>query len=362
MDLNDPRINRTLRSYEKQFVAQRRLEELQRRVSDQNTLQKLLVPARVPSAQPLPPVPTWLKLLVQPEPPKPQPALGHHLEKLNQINNFFTKIFETTNAFDRAATPVIKGLVEGLRPVNDFFASAGNVLNKLPKLTPLLLEEIIEAVKRHEAAVESGDAVLEAADYGFADHLWNRLYIASFAHVDPRVRNMVVTNKLLAATCTDDFGNELRDRFEDSVTMSRHWRVVEAALEAHQRREYLLSIPAMLPQVEGVIVDAMVLKDLAIKKDGKLYLRDEDGGPKLNKKGKPLPEIMFRSAVHNAQLQEHPMLEGTSSFIADSLLQKRNAVLHGRDPQYGRAKLSIQSLLVLALLAEALGEIEEEGS
>ncbi len=133
--------------------------------------------------------------------------------------------------------------------------------------------------------------------------------------------------------------------------MGRRWRVVEAALEAHQRREYLLSVPAMLPQVEGAIVDAMVLKGLTVKKNGKLYLRNDEGKSKQ--------PIMFRNAVDNAQLEEDPALEGTSSFLADSLVQRRNDILHGRDPRYGKAKLSVQSLLVLMILAKAVGEIEE---
>jgi hypothetical protein len=293
----------------------------------------------------------------QPEYPKPDPVLAHHLSELPQTNGFFSRIFETINAVDRVVSPLVRRLVEGTRPAAGFLTSAASFLDKLPNFAPAL-EELFEAVRRFEEAVEAGDATLEAAEYGFADHLWDRMYVASFAHVDPRVRDAVVTRKRAAATRADDFGDELRERFEGSLAMVRRWRAVEAALEAHQRKDYLLSIPAMLPQVEGAIVDAMVLKELAVKKNGKLFLRGENGGPKLNKKGKPLPEIMLSTAVRNAQLEEHPMLEGTSSFVADSLIQKRNAVMHGRDPRYGRAKLSVQALLVLALLADALGEIE----
>lgn len=359
MDINDPRFDRALRSYEQQFLAQRRTKESHRRLVQQakppNVSQRLRVQPPSPALKP----PNWSKALAPSHLPRSQPALGRHLNELNQLNGFFTRIFDTVNAFDKAINPVIKRLVEGLQPVSKLLVSAGNFLDKLPNFAPAL-EELFEAARRFEEAVQEGDAVLEAAEYGFADHLWDRLYVSGFAHVDPRVRDAVVTRKLAVATRTDDFGNELRDRFEGSTMMSKRWRTVEAAFEAHQRRDYLLSIPAMLPQVEGAIVDAMVLKDLAIKKNGKLYLRGEDGGPKLNKKGKPLPEIMLSSAVHNAQLDDHPSLEGTSSFVADSLIQKRNAVLHGRDLRYDKAKLSVQALLVLALLAEALDELESD--
>lgn len=359
MDINHPRAAQALRSYEQQFLAQRRLEDIRRRLPEQAMLLSIPQPVEGQPGRPVPALPAWTKSLVPLQHLQPQPVLMRHLGEMGQINRFFSRIFETVNAFDRVVTPVVRRLGDGLRPVGNFLASAGNFLDRLPNFTPAL-EELLEAVRRFEEAVQEGDAVLEAAEYGFADHLWDRLYVAEFAHVDPRVRDMVVTNKLAAATRANDFGDELRDRFEGSIAMARRWRAVEAAFEAHQRKEYLLSIPAMLPQVEGAITDAMVLKDLAVKRNGKLYLRGEDGQPKLGKKGKPLPEIMLSSAVRNAQLEEHPTLEGTSSFVADSLIQRRNAVLHGRDPRYDKAKLSVQALLVLALLAEAVGEMEAD--
>ena len=313
-------------------------------------LQKLAVSSRRPPARTAQPVPTWLKLLAQPEPPKPQLALGPRLEKPNQINKFLSEIFETVTAFDRAIAQVVEAVTEGLRPVTNFLTSAGNFLEKLPEFTLPLLEEILEEAWHHREMVRSGDAMLEAAEYGFADHLWNGLYRASFAGVNPSTHHMTVTNKLLATTRTDGFGDEMRSCFEASTAMSRRWGVVEAALEAHQRRKYLLSVPAMLPQVEGAIVDTMVLKGLIIKKDGKPYLPNDKGKSKL---------IMFRTAVDNAQLEDDPTLEGTASFLADSLVQRRNEILHGRDPRYGRAKLSVQSLLVLMILAKAVGELEQ---
>ena len=156
MDLKDPQVRKALRLYEQQFVAERRREELQRRVTDQTILQKLLAPVELPPARPVTPAPAWLKLLIQPEPPRPQPALGRNLEKLDQVNKFLSGIFDTVNAFDKAAMPIVKALVEGLRPVGDLMRSAGSFLDKLPEFTSPLLEEILEAIRRHREAVAAG--------------------------------------------------------------------------------------------------------------------------------------------------------------------------------------------------------------
>ncbi len=357
MNLNDPRIARALRAYEQEMVARRRLEEVQRSLPA-----RIVPPDVLPSAGVWKQVeqapPAWTKLVLLPPATEPRPVLQQHLKELERLGGFLSSVFDMVRSFLEPVVMVVSRIVEGLRPVVGALTAVGSFLEKMPGFLPAL-EELLEAAKRFEQAWRDGDATLEAAEYGFADDLWDMTYVAGFAHVHPGVRDAVVTKKLLAVTRTDDFGEELRDRFGRLRATRRRWPPVEAAFEAHQRGEYLLSIPAMLPQVEGAIVDAMVLKGLTVRKNGRLYLRGDDDRPKKGEKsGKRLPEITLHRAVSNARLEERPELEGVSSFVADSLVQKRNAVLHGRDVRYDKAKLSVQSLLVLALLTEAVGELE----
>ena len=63
-------------------------------------------------------------------------------------------------------------------------------------------------------------------------------------------------------------------------------------------------------------------------------------------------------AIRNAQLEEHPNLIAASEFVANTLVQRRNDVLHGHDLAYGKAKFSVQASLILAVLAEAVSELE----
>ena len=352
MNLNDPRIKRMLHSYERHYLAQSQFEEARR---------SLPVNSSLPSNGFIPEMGAGFEL----QRPVRSSAPGQVSEAFRGLNNFFSSVSRTISAADRAVTPYIKAVVEGLRPAANFLESAKPLLNQLSNFTEPLLEHLLEDIRRYQEAVRDGNAVLEASEYGFADHLWNRMYISSFAglaDVNPRVRDAVATNKLLAATRADDFGEDLYESFESSDFMRRRWPVMEAAFEAHQRREYQLSIPAMLPQVEGVIVDTMVLKDLAVKRNGKWFLLDEDGGLKLGRDKKPLRPIMLTSALQNARLEDHHTLEGAASFLADSLVQKRNDIMHGHDPSYGRAKLSVQCLLMLTLLADAVTDLEEKRS
>ena len=354
MDLNDPRIDSALRSYERQFLVERQLKGAE-----------YGLPGPVGSTWPSAPAvplsmgpPEWGKLLLPPGNLEPRPALQRPLSEMGQLGKFLSEIFEMVGAFGEVVARIVRALVEGLRPVAESLGSAAGFLEKLPRVLPSL-EDLWEAYRRFARAMRDGDAVLEAAEYGFADYLWDWVYVASFAGVPDGVRAAVVTNRLAAETRSDNFGEELRERFGTSKAMGRRWRAVEAAFEAHQRRDYLLSIPAMLPQVEGAIVDAMVLKGLTVRKGGRLYLRGEDGRPEVLGRAKKPREITLHVAATRADLEDHPTLEGASSFIAGSLVPRRNAVLHGRDVRYDTAKPSVQALLVLALLAETVGELEE---
>ncbi len=100
---------------------------------------------------------------------------------------------------------------------------------------------------------------------------------------------------------------------------------------------------------------------LVVKEGNKLYLVDELGNVRVNKNGKRLKPVTFDPALKNARLDDQVNLTAASSFMADVMVQRRNDVLHGRDVSYGRAKFSVQALLILAVLAQGAAELEDNG-
>ncbi|MBA2617456.1 MAG: hypothetical protein H0U91_04715 [Rubrobacter sp.] len=85
---------------------------------------------------------------------------------------------------------------------------------------------------------------------------------------------------------------------------------------------------------------------------------DEYGNFKLNGKRKRLGPVTLGPAIRNAKLNEHENLGAASEFIANTLVRRRNSVLHGHDLTYGKAKFSVQALLMLTVLTEAVSELE----
>lgn len=242
--------------------------------------------------------------------------------------------------------------------------TVSNIVGNLPKLGDFSgfwegVGRAAEGLRRMMDEAQEGELALEEAEFGFADHLWNMIYLGSFAGLPASNREAVITNKLRAFTCSDEFVEPLLENVSSSKMLGKRSRIIERSLKAHQRREYELSIPSAMTQIEGVIGDAMFLKELVVREGNKYYLVGPDGAPKRDRNDKRLGPISLSPALRNANLDEHPLLADASDFLSGVLLQRRNDILHGRDVGYGKAKLSVQSLLVLSVLTDTFDELEE---
>lgn len=220
------------------------------------------------------------------------------------------------------------------------------------------LRPVIRDVQILIEDANAGREVLRENEFGFADHFWGIFYVRGFAHIPERVRPAVVTTKLMSFTSSESFAGEIGDAICKSRLMRGRWPIVEAICEAHASRNYALAVPASLAQIEGTLVDLMFLKDLVKREDGRFYLVDENGDFKCNRKNKRLGPVTLGPAITSAKLAEHPNLAATSEFIANTIVQRRNDVLHGRDLGYAKAKFSVQAMLLLAVLSEAVARME----
>lgn len=346
MDLNDPRFNQALRAYQRAMIQNRRMEgidNLKQQAASNNYTKFLSPQIQASMKQPV--------------------SSSEYLKGLPQLNNFLSQTYSIVQALDQRLQQAANTINRIVSPVMRASTAIGNLIERLPDFTPAF-QELAEAFQRYMAEVAEGEAILEASDYGFADDLWHGFYTASFSRLSntpAQTRNAAVTNKLYTATCEDDFVEDFVECFENSSYLKRRWAKVKPAYEAHQRGEYALSIPALLPQIEGTIVDMLKLTGRTVKQNGKLYLRGEDGERRRTPKGKPTGEIMLSVAANEATLlDEHPSIESVSTFVADSMVQRRNEILHGKSLRYPERKISVQCVLILAILADALNRLEEE--
>lgn len=133
---------------------------------------------------------------------------------------------------------------------------------------------------------------------------------------------------------------QLVKRFPDRA------RILTSAMRAHRNGEYVLSIPVLLAQAEGVCVE-LVGVHLYARRDGKpilaTYLKLDGQGPFMASLLYPLttPTPISASAIERASLGD---------------LLNRHSVLHGESTTYDTHANSCRALSLLAYVSWILDE------
>lgn len=172
----------------------------------------------------------------------------------------------------------------------------------------------------------------------------------------PRARNAAATNRLLALTRREEFRNELLELFRQSKTLQRREGAMVLALQAHPRREYALSVPLLLAQMEGILRDCLFLNGIVAKKGKKLYALDVDGKIKLSRNGKPIEIHGLGQLVRHSGFESDASLQRAANLIVNQIVPARNGIMHGL--REGTAKESVQSILLILMFAGTLFAIE----
>jgi hypothetical protein len=260
-----------------------------------------------------------------------------------------------TTAFNQSIQQSIQALV-GRADIQ-----IGQIFSNTP-----VFSEVVALIQE----VEEADPLIEALGYGFVldfDELaFSFLYdLAQVKQINPKVQNAVITRKLLVFTCSQDFESDLRDNFQNSFVLKRRWRIIEIALAAHRRREYLLSIPPLFAQLEGTYTDLLILKEMAIRglekkgnKSRKKLFVAEGGKYKLNSDKKRIKLDGLGQLVTQTSLKDDPDFKRVADCLSNQLAPKRNGILHGRVTAYEKAKYSVQALLLLLVLSNEIAALE----
>ena len=98
-----------------------------------------------------------------------------------------------------------------------------------------------------------------------------------------------------------------------------------------------------------MLADALVMKEIVIVEDGKVFAKKNDKGRRRELKGM----YALAEAVKNSELQENRQLRLFADLLIASLAGSRNKILHGRNVDYDSAGLSVKLILyILGLAAE----------
>jgi hypothetical protein len=286
-------------------------------------------------------------------------SFGRQMEDLHtRLGN----MAHTVNIVQTTLRSVTEAVVEPLRNFQTAVAQSTPV--SIPFRLGTLFEgfpDVTKIVQLHRAYLETNQ-LLDQSGYPFLAPVMPDLFaeLTDVRRIPPRVQSAVVTKRLRSITCSSSFETELHDNCRRSSVLAPRWRILEKALRAHRNRDYELSIPASLTQVEGIFTDALVLRNLVVLVNETPCERDPTGQPRLDKHGSPIRLHGLGQKVRSSDLRNEHVLSVISEFLVASLIPERNGILHGSDVTYARARLSVQSILLIYALVTELAYIEGE--
>jgi hypothetical protein len=217
---------------------------------------------------------------------------------------------------------------------------------------------LIEFQKEKMPVIEKAEELLKKCGYRHTVHILKYEGFRIFADLGPRTMAATITKIWLRLTQQNSFSDELKERIQGSAMLKRRWSIIEPALSAHRDGNYVLSIPVLFAQIEGILGDALILNHKAISKGGKLLLLDSKRKIKM-KNGRPMELNGISAIIDQPYFRRISRLEVIIKLLRDDkIVQERNAILHGRRTSYGRAKLSTQALLLIYALIRDAAEFE----
>jgi len=209
-------------------------------------------------------------------------------------------------------------------------------------------------------ALEDAENAVNEGGFGFAFDMTADLDWRGTGVIDDRVRKAVITNRVLAMTRSNDFVSEVLSTARGNLLLKRRAPILEAALMSHRLRSYSVSIPALLAQIEGVYTDLLVFKGEAVLMKGKAVPLTTTGQPRMKTKKNGTPQVHpfvgMQEKIQNSELKKHEATHSVVAFMLDKLVSERNAILHGENVTYGKARLSAQLVLALAILCDVLAQ------
>jgi hypothetical protein len=242
-------------------------------------------------------------------------------------NNSVGKMFAQLNTASAAA---VKNII-----------NVSEVLGRIQKMLPdkQELDEIEEIIDK------SGfDFVAADLEFSFVRGLRAKKTV--------KEANAAFTKRLLRYTNSAKYWQELEKDLKRAGLTKGRIEVIHDAYQAHRKRQYSLSVPVLLAQMEYTFT-RLLIADGKLKKVGNKIIVLDSGRPKLDRNGRPIQAMTLRPKADVAQFSGGS-LKSAVDHLLNELVTDRNDILHGRKVSYGKAKLSLQLLLLIEVFA---GEI-----
>jgi hypothetical protein len=140
--------------------------------------------------------------------------------------------------------------------------------------------------------------------------------------------------------------------WENKTILSERISILRSVIMAHNLGMYNVSIPAILAQLEGTIIDAFQINSRVKGNHLKVLIKHL-----LLDNNNFIGSFNFDDAIEKYYSENILMSFSHGSELGSDL--SRHAILHGGDKYYGKEIVSIKAILLFDYIVEAIDDLKE---
>lgn len=210
----------------------------------------------------------------------------------------------------------------------------------------------ISAIKRFRK--ESWDAYFK--EFGWVDFI-PVLFAIELSKLMKEEGKEKVWEKFVDSLKGQEIKKEFDKEYSKNKFIKKRLKIIKEAFKYHEEKNYLVSIPLFLSQIEGIIWDIGVSKGLVDKKELR-YKIDSSGNRVKDKNGESIPwqtSDLIITLFKDTTCKIH--IKGTDIYSVNF----RHPIMHGRCVDYYKLPEAKEREAVLILfLFVLLGKIKED--
>jgi hypothetical protein len=130
-------------------------------------------------------------------------------------------------------------------------------------------------------------------------------------------------------------------------------QIIQSAFRAHKRKNYLLSVPVLYIQADGICLDKLGF--MLFKKQ-----RKTDSSPTIATIIDELKIPAWERALMEPLIAELPLNANTRSLKSEQLPFNRHAILHGLTSDYGNEENSLKAISLLGYAAKHISKLGDK--
>ncbi|MDE0608346.1 MAG: hypothetical protein OXH77_00340 [Anaerolineaceae bacterium] len=285
--------------------------------------------------------------------PVPVEAKGENLD--SAVQHVTAAVFEArdiSNSYDQ----ISREIADTVRAVQEFVPKYLQAAKEAAEIASQFTEifarinsiDIYQSIRVYldeaQALAAKDTAVLNEEGFPLRGVLSDDLTLQLWGlhKIDPEERQNILTKKLLEFVERQEFANEFESCTRLSPHLQARWPIIEQALEAHRNRKFFVSIPCLLAQLEGILVENLVTREILIVENQEVFRRTDDSSNPMGRKLRGLKE-----KASAAQGVRYERFNDMPEYVMQRLTGERNSILHGQNNEYGRAELSVKLILLI---------------